>query len=389
MYNLFKALLLLCSVFLLWACSSDSTKEESVGSSTLTLKLTGVTGGKLFIQELRDQTWITIDSSASYNGNQTFKIAVSEPDFYRIVDAGTKSGIVILEPGKTATVEGDLKNMAKTFKSADSKSNNDYYVFQHRLSNFIDQEEKLDRKYKEFMEAASTKDSANYYGEKLNEKRNESDQFIKSYIDSIMPSFAVYGMVNYLRIEKEFDYMYALADRIRKEMPNSKYSRLFVGEISRMKTIKEEQAAKDAQGKAAIGKPAPNFTLQDRSGKAVSLSSLKGQYVLIDFWASWCGPCRAESPNMVKLYNKFKGKNFQILGVSLDGSEDAWNGAIEKDGLTWLHVSDLMQWNSPVVALYGIDGIPATVIVDPNGIIVAKNLRGEELLKALDKLLKK
>ncbi len=389
MNNLIKTAVLLFSACFVLSCSSDKPKEETAGTSTLNLKLTGVSGGKLLIQELRDKTWVTVDSSTTYDGNETYSITNQEADYYRVLDTASNSGIVILEPGKVATIEGDLKDMVKTFHSSDSKTNNEYYVFQRKLSVIRAKEEEWVKKYQGFMESPATEDSATYYVTKLRDMQDVSDKFIKSYIDSIMPSFAVYGMVNYLRIEKEFDYMYALADRIKKEMPDSKYSRLFVGEISRMKQMKDDQATKDAQGKAAVGKPAPNFTLHDRSGKAVSLSSLKGQYVLIDFWASWCGPCRAESPNMVKLYNKFKGKNFEILGVSLDGSEDAWNGAIEKDGLTWLHVSDLMQWNSPVVALYGIDGIPATVIVDPNGIIVAKNLRGEELMKTLDELLKK
>lgn len=388
MNNFIKTAVLLFSAGFVLSCSSDKTKEETAGVSTLNLKLTGISG-KLLIQELRDKTWVTVDSSMNYDGNETYAITNQEADYYRVLDTANNSGIVILEPGKTATIEGDLKDMVKTFKSSDSKTNNDYYVFQRKLSEIRSNEEEWVKKYQSFMETPATEDSATYYVTKLRDMQDVSDKFIKSYIDSIMPSFAVYGMVNYLRIEKEFDYMYALADRVKKEMPDTKYSRLFVGEISRMKAIKDEQAAKDAKGNAAIGKPAPNFTLHDRSGKAVSLSSLKGRYVLIDFWASWCGPCRAESPNMVKLYNKFKGKNFEILGVSLDGSEDAWNGAIEKDGLTWLHVSDLMQWNSPVVALYGIDGIPATVIVDPNGVIVAKNLRGEELMKTLDELLKK
>jgi len=388
MNNVLKASLVLFSATLFMACSSDDTKEQAAGASTLNLKLTGVSGGKLLVQELRDKTWVTVDSTLDYKGSTTFTIANQEADYYRVLDTAFNSGIVILEPGKTATITGDLKDMVKTFHAEDSKVNNEYYVFQRKFSEIRSHEEEWVKKYKGFMESPSTEDSATYYVTKLRDMQDVSDKFIKSYIDSIMPSFAVYGMVNYLRIEKEFDYMYALADRIKKEMPDSKYSRLFVGEISRMKTYKDEQAAKDAQGKAAIGKAAPNFALHDRSGKSVSLSSLKGKYVLIDFWASWCGPCRAESPNMVKLYNKFKGKNFEILGVSLDGSEDAWNGAIEKDGLTWLHVSDLMQWNSPVVALYGIEGIPATVIVDPNGTIVAKNLRGEELMAKLDELLK-
>jgi peroxiredoxin len=388
MNKLIKASLILLAGCILVACSSDKEKEEATGPSNVTLKLTGTAGGKLVLQQLRDKSWFTVDSTMNYQGSATYSVTSPESDYYRVLDTANNYAIIILEPGKTITVEGDLKDMIKTFKSPDSKVNTEYYDFQRKLSVVLIHEEEWVKKYKGFMQSPATEDSATYYFTLLEEMQNKSDAFIKSYIDSIMPSFAVYTMTGYLRIEKEFDYVYKLADRIKNEMPDSKYSRLFVGEISRMKAYKDEQAAKDAQGKAAIGKQAPNFTLHDRSGKSVSLSSLKGKYVLIDFWASWCGPCRSESPNMVKLYQKFKDKNFEILGVSLDGSEDAWNGAIEKDGLTWLHVSDLMQWNSPVVSMYGIEGIPATVIVDPSGVIVAKNLRGEELMAKLDELLK-
>jgi len=389
MNKLIRAFLILLVVGALAACSSDNDKEDQTkGSSLLTLKLTGTAGGKLVVQQLRDKAWFTVDSTMNYQGSAVFSIAATEEDYYRVLDTANHSAILIVEPGKNITVEGDLKDMINTFKSSDSKVNNEYYDFQRKLSTVLIHEEEWVKKYKGFMQSPSTEDSATYYLTLLEDMQNKSDAFIKSYIDSIMPSFTVYTMTGYLRIEKEFDYVYKLADRIKNEMPDSKYSRLFVGEISRMKAYKDEQAAKEAQGKAAVGKQAPNFTLHDRSGKSISLSSLKGKYVLIDFWASWCGPCRAESPNMVKLYQKFKNKNFEILGVSLDGSEEAWNGAIEKDGLTWMHVSDLMQWNSPVVAMYGIDGIPATVIVDPNGIIVAKNLRGAELMTKLDGLLK-
>ena len=141
------------------------------------------------------------------------------------------------------------------------------------------------------------------------------------------------------------------------------------------------------QNTPAIGTMAPDITMPDVNGNNFSLSSLKGKYVLVDFWASWCGPCRGENPNIVAAYNKYKNKNFTILGVSLDKTKDAWVEAIKKDGLTWTHISDLKFWDSEAVGLYGFNGIPYNVLLDPTGKIIADNLRGSDLERKLEEVL--
>jgi peroxiredoxin len=154
---------------------------------------------------------------------------------------------------------------------------------------------------------------------------------------------------------------------------------------------KQLKMAMDALRLTSVGAMAPDFSENDVNGLPVQLSSFRGKYVLIDFWASWCRPCRQENPNVVKLYNKYKGKGFTVLGVSLDrpGAKDAWLAAIKNDGLTWTQVSDLKGWSSLAASLYGVQSIPQNFLIDPQGKIVAKGLRGDDLDIALEKLLGK
>ncbi len=148
-----------------------------------------------------------------------------------------------------------------------------------------------------------------------------------------------------------------------------------------------QQSRDQASSGSWVGKSVPELTLPDVHGRQVSISSFKGKYVLIDFWASWCGPCRMENPNVVQAYNEFKGKNFTILGVSLDKDADSWKKAIAQDHLTWTHISDLKYWGSQAVETFGFQGIPFNVLVDPSGKIIAQELRGRDLENKLKEVL--
>jgi thiol-disulfide isomerase/thioredoxin len=164
--------------------------------------------------------------------------------------------------------------------------------------------------------------------------------------------------------------------------------------ITSLKKQFEQQKAQSAQAEKSkeanswVGKKVPDMSMPDVNGKEVSISSFRGKYVLIDFWASWCGPCREENPNVVKSYNEYKNKNFTVLGVSLDKDKPNWLKAIKEDNLTWTHISDLAYWNSKSVEVFKFDGIPFNILVDPEGTVIGESLRGFDLSKKLSEVLK-
>ncbi|MCC6371650.1 MAG: TlpA family protein disulfide reductase [Bacteroidia bacterium] len=288
--------------------------------------------------------------------------------------------MLVLDSADKITVTGTIKDLGNTYKaegSAETALFIDYNNMARRREMRLDSLNKVFMALVEPIKMDSVKvDSLSKTFEAPYNNIVEPEQ--KAMVNKIMQNTSMYSSIMAIQsIEPDkFPEVYIELDKgLTKKFPNDKNVKMFDDMVKR-------------QLSTSVGMVAPEIMLPTPDGKDLALSSLRGKVVLIDFWASWCGPCRKEMPNVVKAYAKFKNKGFEIYGVSLDQEKDRWVEAIAKDGITWPQVSDLKQWGSEVVKLYSIQGIPFTVLIDKDGKILAKNLRGEELEAKLAEVLK-
>lgn len=280
--------------------------------------------------------------------------------------------LLILKAGDSVSLEGTFEDFPIA-KIQGSKQSEDMMAYQKASYPYLQEAKGLNQRASTLMSnndmegITKLQEEARLLSEKM---MTEASNFIKKHPNSIASAFVLLNQMQ-TTAPADLNELYSL---LSDEVKDSYYG-------------KSAHYAIQKSLVTAIGSEAPDFTLKDEDGKEVALSSFKGQYVLVDFWAAWCGPCRRENPNLVQTYQDFKDKNFTVLGVSLDQSRDRWLEAIEQDKLMWTQVSDLKGWASEAAALYSITSIPANFLLSPSGKIIAKNLRGEALRMKLQEVL--
>lgn len=321
-------------IIALIAVSCTQKQEESV---LLTGRVEGVESGIVYLQKFRNKTFDVIDSSEIVNGEFSFSKDVELPEIYGLSLDSTKGSFLLFLDENQANVVLDSANYYRNTTVEGSEL--------HSL--YVD--------YK-------------------SQRNVEIDSFIRQHPSSLVSAYALYRDYSYRLTPEQIRSNIDLLDPSLRNTP-------YVETLEELIPTLEE---------VAVGNKAPNFTATDTEGNSVELADHigKSKYVFLDFWASWCGPCRRENPNIVRAYEEYKDKGFDIFAVSLDHSKVGWLAAIEKDKLTWTNVTDLKHWDSEPAKLYGVRAIPSNFLIDENGVIVAKNLKGEDLHSTLNDLLK-
>ncbi len=365
-------------VLMLWALLSCSDKQKNVSIRLNIKNLPKAQAVYLDVIDLEAKP-LTLDTVTAAQGDVSLELnggAQDAESLYRIRFEKDEMYFLVIPDRQKIEMDVDwTKADQYSTTSAGSIS------FKNLLAGFNARLEGIDSLKNLIIAKGEVMDSARVSMEnQFREYATAAGSYLLAYADSTAsPAVAMYALgmsQNLVSPEQVKPVMEGLAKRFEK------YPR-----ITKLATDFNLSLTRPSQGDM-VGKEAPDFELPDVNGKMMSLKSLRGKFVLVDFWASWCKPCRNENPNVVSAYQQFKDKNFTILGVSLDKEKEGWVKAIADDQLTWSHVSDLKFWDSKVVPLYGIEGIPFNVLLDPEGKVIAKDLRGSELHAKLNEVLK-
>ncbi len=365
-------------VFMLFVFSATAQEANKriLKSYTVSGKIAGLKNEKVYLYTNDAEEKIT-DSTFAKKGSFSFKGKIGEPLFYILKIEGKQQQLgFFLESGKIM-IKGHKDSLFQSTVLG-SPSTDQWKEWSIAWRKIASQAGPMYRRLDSVTEKGKVKAPAEERKIFDDGMQSLNDQtaaavtaFIAKYPQSPVGPFIILDrFVNYPNPEMEIKTFSMLGDKAK----NSLYGR----------RIKEYRRIAEKTGIGAT----PDFAITDTSGKVIRLSDLRGKYVLVDFWASWCAPCRKENPNVVKAYQLFHDKGFEIVGVSLDTKKDAWMKAIEKDGLTWSHVSDLKGWESDIVKEYGIKVVPTSFLLDKEGKVIANNLREEALHEKLKEVIK-
>ncbi len=344
-------------------CAQKSSQEGVKISGTVEQL---AANGFVRIEKVGENGVESLDTLDVENGSFTSHLKIEEPSFYRINFNDLQYVKLILTGEEKEVVINAHGNDPEGFYEVSGSYDTEY----------MNQMDELLRSYREeaaliqgrLRQAQATNDREAYL-QINNELMNYSsgvERKLKDLILDASPSLAAIYGIQMIDPEKNISLLDSVYSELNNEIPEN----YLVASLG--KTV-------NSRRNVALGQMAPEIALANPDGEIVKLSSLRGNYVLIDFWAAWCKPCRAENPNVVRMYNEYSDRNFEIYGVSLDKTREAWIRAIEQDVVPWIHVSDLKFWQSEAARLYNVGAIPATFLIDPEGKIIAKNLRGPSL----------
>lgn len=365
-----KHFLILILITLITACQAQ--KKEGV---EIKGKLKNSNGQTIVLEHLSTTKITPLDSvKVEKDGEFELNVQIPEMGFYRLSFSPNNFIILALDTVSEVKIEADANNLANSYTVKGSRDSELLWELNNTLKVSAQTRDSLEQIFKANQNSPDVESVRASLEAKYMESVEKTQTYVREFIKKNPESIASLAAIEQLNPQTDFASYKVLHEGLTKAHPESPYVKAYSTRYAEMSKLSE-------------GSPAPDIIMNTPEGNSLSLSSLKGKIVLVDFWASWCKPCRMENPNVVKLYNQYKDKGFEILGVSLDRDKEAWVKAIKEDNLTWKHVSDLGFWNSSVVKQYNISGIPFTVLVDREGNIIAKGLRGAALENKLAELM--